>query len=227
MKEQLDDIMKKLNAQDRGRVRGDAQGAGPDPRGRQEAAPRAAHGPAGHRAARSPSASRSPSRRSTSTSTPTARSSRPASPSRRGTSCSCPRPASGRGGLGGGAAAGRRGLRRSCWRGRTSPSWPRSTRRIASGKDGGSLGTLKRGELAPDIEKPILRLSPGEISPPFRSAGRLPPLPARLARRRSRARRWPRPAARSATSSTAQKYDARLKDWLAEIKQRAIIDIRL
>jgi hypothetical protein len=38
------------------------------------------------------------------------------------------------------------------------------------GKDGGSLGTLKRGELTAEIEQAILRLQPGESSPPTRSA---------------------------------------------------------
>ena len=38
-----------------------------------------------------------------------------------------------------------------------------------SAKDGGSLGTLKRGELTPEIEQAILRLQPGESSPPTRS----------------------------------------------------------
>src|SRR6185369_575611 len=33
-----------------------------------------------------------------------------------------------------------------------------------SAKDGGSLGTLKRGELTPEIEQAILRLQPGESS---------------------------------------------------------------
>src|SRR6185436_11859284 len=39
----------------------------------------------------------------------------------------------------------------------------------ATAKNGGRLGILKRGELAADIEKAILRLSPGEHSAPFRS----------------------------------------------------------
>lgn len=95
-----------------------------------------------------------------------------------------------------------------------------------SGKDGGSLGSLKRGELSPDIEEAILRLSPGEASPPFRSQ-----LGYHLFRLDSR-------DALSGDSLVQvrgqireilyrQKYDARLKDWLVEIKQRAIIDIRM
>lgn len=95
-----------------------------------------------------------------------------------------------------------------------------------SGKDGGSLGSLKRGELAQDIEDAILRLSPGEASTPFRS-----PMGYHLFRLDSRD---------SLTGDSLvqvrgqireilyrQKYDTRLKDWLVEIKQRAIIDIRM
>jgi peptidyl-prolyl cis-trans isomerase SurA len=96
----------------------------------------------------------------------------------------------------------------------------------ASAKDGGSLGTLKRGELAPDIEQEILRLQPGESSTPFRSAVGYHLF--RLDAKESL-------AGSALTQARSQirdilyrdKYEARLKEWLAEIKQRAIIDIRL
>ena len=95
-----------------------------------------------------------------------------------------------------------------------------------SGKDGGSLGSLKRGELAQDIEDAILRLTPGEASTPFRSqvGYHIFRLESRdtltgdaLVQARSQIREI----------LYRQKYDTRLKDWLVEIKQRAIIDIRM
>jgi peptidyl-prolyl cis-trans isomerase SurA len=95
-----------------------------------------------------------------------------------------------------------------------------------SGKDGGALGNIKRGELAPDIEEAILRLQPGEVSTPFRSqvGYHLFKLESResltgdaLIQVRSQVR----------DILYRQKYDARLKDWLVEIKQRAIIDVRM
>jgi peptidyl-prolyl cis-trans isomerase SurA len=95
-----------------------------------------------------------------------------------------------------------------------------------SGKDGGALGSIKRGELAPDIEEAILRLQPGEVSTPFRSqvGYHLFKLESResltgdaLIQVRSQVR----------DILYRQKYDARLKDWLVEIKQRAIIDVRM
>jgi len=95
-----------------------------------------------------------------------------------------------------------------------------------SGKDGGSLGNIKKGELAPDIEAAILRLQPGEISTPFRSqvGYHLFRLDSReslsgdgLVQVRNQIR----------DILYRQKYDARLKDWLIEIKQRAIIDVRM
>ena len=95
-----------------------------------------------------------------------------------------------------------------------------------SGKDGGGLGNIKRGELAPDIEEAILRLQPGEVSTPFRSqvGYHLFKLDSRetlsgdaLVQVRSQVR----------DILYRQKYDARLKDWLVEIKQRAIIDVRM
>lgn len=95
-----------------------------------------------------------------------------------------------------------------------------------SGKDGGALGNLKRGELAQDIEDAILRLSPGEASTPFRS-----PMGYHLFRLDSRdtltgdALVQVRGQIREILYR--QKYDTRLKDWLVEIKQRAIIDIRM
>src|SRR5215471_1774082 len=96
----------------------------------------------------------------------------------------------------------------------------------ASAKDGGRLGTLKRGELTPDIEQAILRLKPGESSGPFRSAVgyHLFHLDAKetltgdaLLQTRSQVR----------DILYREKYEARLKEWLAEIRQRAIIDVRL
>jgi peptidyl-prolyl cis-trans isomerase SurA len=95
-----------------------------------------------------------------------------------------------------------------------------------SGKEGGSLGNLKRGELTQDIEDAILRLSPGEASTPFRSqiGYHIFRLDSRdsltgdaLAQVRGQVREI----------LYRQKYDARLKEWLVEIKQRAIIDIRM
>jgi len=95
-----------------------------------------------------------------------------------------------------------------------------------SAKDGGSLGTLKRGELTPEIEQAILRLKPGESSSPFRSqvGYHLFHLDTKeslsgeaLTQARSQIR----------DILYREKYDARLKEWLAEIKQRSIIDVRL
>lgn len=95
-----------------------------------------------------------------------------------------------------------------------------------SAKDGGSLGPLKKGELAPDIEEAILRLTPGEASTPFRSQ-----VGYHIFRLDSRetltgeALNQVRGQVREILYR--QKYDARLKEWLTEIKERAIIDVRL
>jgi peptidyl-prolyl cis-trans isomerase SurA len=95
-----------------------------------------------------------------------------------------------------------------------------------SAKDGGSLGPLKKGELAPDIEEAILRLTPGEASTPFRSQvgyhifrldSRETLTGEALAQVRGQVREI----------LYRQKYDVRLKEWLAEIRERAIIDVRL
>jgi peptidyl-prolyl cis-trans isomerase SurA len=96
----------------------------------------------------------------------------------------------------------------------------------ATAKNGGRLGILKRGELAPDIEKAILRLSPGEHSPPFRSevGYHLFELDSKetlageqLAQARNQIR----------DILYKQKYDARLNEWLVEIRSKAIIEMRL
>jgi parvulin-like peptidyl-prolyl isomerase len=95
-----------------------------------------------------------------------------------------------------------------------------------SGKDGGSLGSLKRGELAQDIEDAILRLTPGEASTPFRSQ-----VGYHIFRLESRdsltGEALVQARAQIREILYRQKYDTRLKDWLVEIKQRAIIDIRM
>lgn len=95
-----------------------------------------------------------------------------------------------------------------------------------SGKDGGSLGTLKRGELAADIEAAILRLSPGETSAPFRSQVgyhlfRLDSKESLSGDGLTQARNQIRDIL------LREKLAVRLREWLAEIRQRAIIDMRL
>jgi peptidyl-prolyl cis-trans isomerase SurA len=98
--------------------------------------------------------------------------------------------------------------------------------RDASAKDGGDLGTLKRGELAVDIENEILKLAPGEVSQPYRSSlgyhlfkleGKETLEGDGLERARQQIR----------DILFREKYEARLDAWLKEIKQRAIIEVRL
>ncbi len=95
-----------------------------------------------------------------------------------------------------------------------------------SGKDGGHLGKVKRGELSPDIEEAILRLQVGESSAPFRSQvgyhlfhldGKETMAGEALVQARNQIR----------DILYRQKYEARLSEWLSEIKQKAIIDVRL
>lgn len=95
-----------------------------------------------------------------------------------------------------------------------------------SGKDGGALGSLKRGELAPEIEAAILRLERGDVSAPFRSqvGFHLFKLESKetlvgdgLVQARNQIREI----------LFREKHQVRLRDWLAEIKQRAIVDRRM
>lgn len=96
----------------------------------------------------------------------------------------------------------------------------------ASAKSGGDLGTLKRGELAPEIEAQILALQPGELSTPYRS-----PLGYHLFRLDSkevlegdglhRVRQQVREIL------FRQKYEVRFKAWVKEMRQRAVIEIRM
>jgi peptidyl-prolyl cis-trans isomerase SurA len=95
-----------------------------------------------------------------------------------------------------------------------------------SGKEGGDLGSLKRGELAPDIEEAILKLPPGQFSAPFRSQ-----VGYHLFRLDSKESLTGEALVQARSQIREilyrQKYDARLQEWLTEIKQRAIIDIRM
>ena len=98
--------------------------------------------------------------------------------------------------------------------------------RDASARDGGDLGTLKRGELAQDIETQILSLTPGQISSPYRS-----PLGYHIFRLESKETLEGEGLARVRTQIREilfrEKFDTRLDAWLKEIKQRAVIDVRL
>jgi peptidyl-prolyl cis-trans isomerase SurA len=102
----------------------------------------------------------------------------------------------------------------------------RQNSRDASARDGGDLGTLKRGELAQDIETQILSLAPGEISLPFRSA-----LGYHIFRLESKdsldGEGLARVKAQIREILYREKFEARLDAWIKEIKQRAIIDVRL
>jgi peptidyl-prolyl cis-trans isomerase SurA len=95
-----------------------------------------------------------------------------------------------------------------------------------SGKDGGELGALKRGELAPEIEEAILKLQPGQFSAPFRSK-----VGYHLFRLESRESLTGVALVQARNQIRdilyRQKYDARLQEWMAEMKQRSIIDIRM
>ena len=98
--------------------------------------------------------------------------------------------------------------------------------RDASARDGGDLGTLKRGELAQDIETQILALSPGAISVPYRST-----IGYHIFRLESKetleGEGLTRVKSQIRDILFREKFDARLDTWLKEIKQRAIIDVRL
>jgi peptidyl-prolyl cis-trans isomerase SurA len=98
--------------------------------------------------------------------------------------------------------------------------------RDGSAADGGDLGMLHRGELAPAIETEILALTPGAVSAPVRTAMgyHLFKLEAKqtldgegLGRVRQQIR----------DILFREKYQARFDAWLQEIKQRAIIEVRI
>jgi peptidyl-prolyl cis-trans isomerase SurA len=102
----------------------------------------------------------------------------------------------------------------------------RQNSRDASARDGGDLGTLKRGELAADIESEILKLAPGEVSQPYRSS-----LGYHLFKLESKETLEGEGLERARQQIRdilfREKYEARLEAWLKEIKQRAIIEVRL
>jgi peptidyl-prolyl cis-trans isomerase SurA len=98
--------------------------------------------------------------------------------------------------------------------------------RDASARDGGDLGTLKRGELSQEIETEILRLEPGQLSRPFRSllgfhVFRLETKESLEGEGLTRVKQQIREIL------FRQKYEARLEAWLKEIKQRALIEVRM
>jgi peptidyl-prolyl cis-trans isomerase SurA len=98
--------------------------------------------------------------------------------------------------------------------------------RDASARAGGDLGTLKRGELAAEIEARILALGVGQDSTPYRSTlgyhlFRLEEKEALEGDALQRARQQIRDIL------FRQKYEARHETWLKEMKQRAIVEVRM
>ncbi|HUG36593.1 MAG TPA: peptidylprolyl isomerase, partial [Candidatus Limnocylindrales bacterium] len=90
----------------------------------------------------------------------------------------------------------------------------------------GALGALKRGELAPEIEAEILKLRRGETSAPFRS-----PVGYHLFKLESRQSLTGEDLAQARNQVRdilfREKYETRYREWLAEIRQRAMIEMRL
>ena len=96
----------------------------------------------------------------------------------------------------------------------------------ATAKDGGDLGPLKRGELSQEIEGRILALNPGQLSDPYRSdlgyhIFRLESKDGLDGEGLTRARQQIREIL------FRQKYEARLDAWLREIRERAVIEVRM
>jgi peptidyl-prolyl cis-trans isomerase SurA len=95
--------------------------------------------------------------------------------------------------------------------------------RDATAKDGGDLGTLKRGELAPEVESELLGLAPGDVSKPVRS-----PLGFHVFRLESKDSLEGASIRQQIRDILfRQQFDNRLEAWLKEIKQRAIIEVRI
>jgi peptidyl-prolyl cis-trans isomerase SurA len=98
--------------------------------------------------------------------------------------------------------------------------------RDASARLGGDLGTLRRGELAPEVEAQILALAPGEVSRPYRS-----PLGYHLFRLESKETLEGEALARARQQVRdilfREKYEARLRAWLRDLARRAVIEVRL
>jgi peptidyl-prolyl cis-trans isomerase SurA len=95
-----------------------------------------------------------------------------------------------------------------------------------SARDGGDLGTLKRGELSQEIEAEILALPPGGVSKPYRS-----PLGYHVFKLESKdtleGDGLVRVKQQIREILFRQKYETRLETWLKELKQRAIIEVRM
>jgi len=98
--------------------------------------------------------------------------------------------------------------------------------RDASAKEGGDLGALHRGELSQEIESQILGLRAGEVSRPYRSQlgwhiFRLESKESLDGEALQRVRQQVREIL------YRDKYDSRMNAWIKEIKQRAIIEVRM
>ena len=96
----------------------------------------------------------------------------------------------------------------------------------ATAKDGGDLGTLKRGELAQDIENRILAMSTGQTSEPYRSD-----IGYHIFRLESKEGLEGDGVVRAKQQIRdilfRQKYEARLDAWIREIRERAVIEVRM
>jgi peptidyl-prolyl cis-trans isomerase SurA len=117
-------------------------------------------------------------------------------------------------------------VRRQIIEGADFAEMARKVSRDASASDGGDLGTLKRGELAAEVEEQILALAPGEVSQPYRSA-----LGYHLFKLESKEALEGEGLARARQQIRdilfRRKYQERLEAWIKEIRERAVIQVRM
>jgi peptidyl-prolyl cis-trans isomerase SurA len=95
----------------------------------------------------------------------------------------------------------------------------------AGGARGGELGVVKKGELNPEIERLAFSLPLRQVSEPFRTAAGFhlllveerrddPVIPYAEARERIR------------DKLLQERQEAKLKEWMAEVRKRAVIDLK-
>jgi peptidyl-prolyl cis-trans isomerase SurA len=93
-----------------------------------------------------------------------------------------------------------------------------------SAKDGGDLGTFKKGEMLPEFEKILSELKPGEISEPFSTSSGLH-IVKLLERFHGELKPFEKVKGEIEDSLYKKKSEERFNEWLADLRKNASVEI--
>jgi peptidyl-prolyl cis-trans isomerase SurA len=95
----------------------------------------------------------------------------------------------------------------------------------ASAKEGGDMGAFKQGEMVPEFEAVLTKLSPGEVSGPFATQSGIH-IVKLVERSRGKSEPYEKVKGQIEDMLYKKKSEERFNQWLADLRKSAAIEIR-